>query len=169
MQFARAPSGVLECTPFPSHHRARAAATDTPWRGALEYTVAVFPWMRAGSWLSPHPLSNTASTLAPQMDVLASPKGGIVTGLGIVTIVRIGVLTGGGDCPGLNAVIRAIVRRGIDDYGHEIVGFRDGWRGPIEGVTRSSPSSRRAASCRAAAPSCAPRGRTRSSAMTGPS
>jgi phosphofructokinase-like protein len=46
--------------------------------------------------------------------------------------LRIGVLTGGGDCPGLNAVIRAIVRKGIDSYGHEIVGFRDGWRGPIE-------------------------------------
>ena len=46
--------------------------------------------------------------------------------------VRIGVLTGGGDCPGLNAVIRAVVRKGIDSYGHEIVGFRDGWRGPIE-------------------------------------
>jgi len=48
--------------------------------------------------------------------------------------VRIGVLTGGGDCPGLNAVIRAIVRRGIDDHKHEIVGFRDGWRGPLEGM-----------------------------------
>jgi ATP-dependent phosphofructokinase / diphosphate-dependent phosphofructokinase len=48
--------------------------------------------------------------------------------------VRIGVLTGGGDCPGLNAVIRAIVRRGIDDHEHEIVGFRDGWLGPIEGI-----------------------------------
>ena len=46
--------------------------------------------------------------------------------------VRIGVLTGGGDCPGLNAVIRAIVRRGIDGHGHAIVGFRDGWLGPIE-------------------------------------
>jgi ATP-dependent phosphofructokinase / diphosphate-dependent phosphofructokinase len=46
--------------------------------------------------------------------------------------VRIGVLTGGGDCPGLNAVIRAIVRKGIDQRGHTIVGFRDGWRGPLE-------------------------------------
>jgi phosphofructokinase-like protein len=46
--------------------------------------------------------------------------------------VRIGVLTGGGDCPGLNAVIRAIVRKGIDRHGHSIVGFRDGWRGPLE-------------------------------------
>src|SRR5262249_23459723 len=46
--------------------------------------------------------------------------------------VRIGILTGGGDCPGLNAVIRAIVRKGIDRYGHAIVGFRDGWRGPLE-------------------------------------
>ena len=42
------------------------------------------------------------------------------------------MLTGGGDCPGLNAVIRAIVRKGIDHYGHAIIGFRDGWRGPLE-------------------------------------
>jgi ATP-dependent phosphofructokinase / diphosphate-dependent phosphofructokinase len=48
--------------------------------------------------------------------------------------VRIGVLTGGGDCPGLNAAIRAIVRKGIDFYGHAIVGFRDGWRGPLENL-----------------------------------
>ena len=57
-----------------------------------------------------------------------------MTSVGIVTSVRIGVLTGGGDCPGLNAVIRAVVRRGIDDHGDEIVGFLDGWRGPLEGV-----------------------------------
>ncbi|HET9257311.1 MAG TPA: 6-phosphofructokinase, partial [Pseudonocardiaceae bacterium] len=48
--------------------------------------------------------------------------------------MRIGVLTGGGDCPGLNAVIRAVVRKGIQAYGHEIIGFRDGWRGPVEGL-----------------------------------
>ncbi len=46
--------------------------------------------------------------------------------------MRIGVLTGGGDCPGLNAVIRAIVRKGVGEYGHEFVGYRDGWRGPLE-------------------------------------
>ncbi len=46
--------------------------------------------------------------------------------------MRIGVLTGGGDCPGLNAVIRAVVRKGVGVYGHEFVGFRDGWRGPLE-------------------------------------
>ena len=46
--------------------------------------------------------------------------------------MRIGILTGGGDCPGLNAVIRAIVRKGIDRYGHAMIGFRDGWRGPLE-------------------------------------
>ena len=49
--------------------------------------------------------------------------------------MRVGVLTGGGDCPGLNAVIRAAVRRGVSDYGYEFVGFRDGWRGPLENVT----------------------------------
>ena len=48
--------------------------------------------------------------------------------------MRVGVLTGGGDCPGLNAAIRAIVRKGIDLYGHAIVGFRDGWRGPLENL-----------------------------------
>ncbi|MFE7931738.1 6-phosphofructokinase [Streptomyces sp. NPDC057456] len=47
--------------------------------------------------------------------------------------MRVGVLTGGGDCPGLNAVIRAVVRKGVQEYGHEFVGFRDGWRGPLEG------------------------------------
>lgn len=46
--------------------------------------------------------------------------------------MRIGVLTGGGDCPGLNAVIRAVVRKGVQIYGDEFVGFRDGWRGPME-------------------------------------
>ncbi|MBK5306830.1 MAG: 6-phosphofructokinase [Frankiaceae bacterium] len=49
--------------------------------------------------------------------------------------MRIGVLTGGGDCPGLNAVIRAVVRKGVAVYGHEFVGFRDGWKGPLEGET----------------------------------
>ncbi len=49
--------------------------------------------------------------------------------------MRVGVLTGGGDCPGLNAVIRALVRRGAQEYGYEFTGFRDGWRGPLEGDT----------------------------------
>jgi len=46
--------------------------------------------------------------------------------------MRIGLLTGGGDCPGLNAVIRAVVRKGEGMYGHNVVGFRHGWRGVIE-------------------------------------
>ncbi len=49
--------------------------------------------------------------------------------------MRVGVLTGGGDCPGLNAVIRAVVRKGVSEYGYEFLGFRDGWRGPLENVT----------------------------------
>ncbi|MEV7679182.1 6-phosphofructokinase [Streptomyces sp. NPDC088341] len=49
--------------------------------------------------------------------------------------MRVGVLTGGGDCPGLNAVIRAIVRKGVQEYGYEFTGFRDGWRGPLDGDT----------------------------------
>jgi 6-phosphofructokinase 1 len=50
--------------------------------------------------------------------------------------MRIGVLTGGGDCPGLNAVIRAIVRKGVERGGHEFVGYRDGWHGPLTGDSR---------------------------------
>lgn len=49
--------------------------------------------------------------------------------------MRVGVLTGGGDCPGLNAVIRAVVRKGVQVFGYEFVGFRSGWRGPLEGDT----------------------------------
>lgn len=49
--------------------------------------------------------------------------------------MRVGVLTGGGDCPGLNAVIRGIVRKGINHYGDTIIGFRQGWKGPIEDLT----------------------------------
>ena len=48
-------------------------------------------------------------------------------------MVRVGVLTSGGDCPGLNAVIRAVVRRGERHWGDDLVGFHDGWAGVIEG------------------------------------
>ena len=47
-------------------------------------------------------------------------------------VMRIGVLTGGGDCPGLNAVVRALVRRSEVEHGHEVVGFRHGWRGLVD-------------------------------------
>jgi phosphofructokinase-like protein len=47
--------------------------------------------------------------------------------------MRIGILTGGGDCPGLNAVIRAVVRRSTD-RAHEMVGVRDGWKGLTDGI-----------------------------------
>ena len=46
--------------------------------------------------------------------------------------MRVGILTGGGDCPGLNAVIRAVVRKGLRD-GHTVAGFRNGWAGVMEG------------------------------------
>jgi len=46
--------------------------------------------------------------------------------------MRIGVLTGGGDCPGLNAVLRAIVKTAKTSYGSEVIGFRDGWRGLLD-------------------------------------
>ncbi len=48
--------------------------------------------------------------------------------------MRIGILTGGGDCPGLNAVIRAVVRRSVKTHGADVIGFLEGWRGPIENM-----------------------------------
>jgi phosphofructokinase-like protein len=50
--------------------------------------------------------------------------------------MKIGVLTGGGDCPGLNAVIRAIVRKGIFHHKDEFAGFMEGWRGVLENMVR---------------------------------
>jgi 6-phosphofructokinase 1 len=56
--------------------------------------------------------------------------------------MRVGLLTGGGDCPGLNAVIRAVVRKGEVHYQDDFVGFVDGWRGVIEGQTVPLSSER---------------------------
>jgi phosphofructokinase-like protein len=57
-------------------------------------------------------------------------------------VARVGILTGGGDCPGLNAVIRAVVRKGVNQYGHAIVGYRDGWRGVLDNsVTHLTPDN----------------------------
>ena len=50
--------------------------------------------------------------------------------------MRVGILTGGGDAPGLNNVIRGVVTQGINAYKYEFVGFKDGWKGPLEGLTR---------------------------------
>ena len=49
-----------------------------------------------------------------------------------MAIKRVGILTGGGDCPGLNAVIRAVVRKGIDVFDYEVVGVMEGWKGMME-------------------------------------
>jgi phosphofructokinase-like protein len=95
--------------------------------------VTVPPEMRelsSGSPVDRHPPSARAAAQRRAGRVRTNPR--ILTTAVIVPAVRLGVLTGGGDCPGLNAVIRAIVRRGIDRHGHAIVGFRDGWRGPLE-------------------------------------
>ena len=49
--------------------------------------------------------------------------------------MKVGMLTGGGDCPGLNAVLRAAVRKGEVHYGDTLIGFRDGWKGVLENDT----------------------------------
>jgi ATP-dependent phosphofructokinase / diphosphate-dependent phosphofructokinase len=58
----------------------------------------------------------------------ASPESRMLRGM-----TRVGILTGGGDCPGLNAVIRAVVRRALDNPDNSVVGFRHGWSGVMKG------------------------------------
>jgi 6-phosphofructokinase 1 len=50
---------------------------------------------------------------------------------------RLAILTGGGDCPGLNNVIRAVVFQAVKKYGDEVIAFEYGWKGPIQNITRS--------------------------------
>src|SRR6266852_4726236 len=50
--------------------------------------------------------------------------------------MKVGVLTGGRDCPGLNAVIRAIVRKGVFHYNDKFLGFTEGWRGVLESMVQ---------------------------------
>ncbi len=59
----------------------------------------------------------------------------------MTTKMKLGVLTGGGDCPGLNAVLRAVVKTAINDYEMEVVGFLDGYEGLIENRYRKMVSS----------------------------
>jgi 6-phosphofructokinase len=63
--------------------------------------------------------------------------------------MKVGLLTGGGDCPGLNAVIRAVVRKGCFHYEDEFVGFLEGWRGLVEDKSMAE-------FCPAAEPFCEP-------------
>ncbi len=48
--------------------------------------------------------------------------------------MKVGVLSGGGDAPGINAAIRAVVRKGVRNYGYEMIGIKDGWRGLVVGA-----------------------------------
>ena len=84
--------------------------------------------------------------------------------------MRVAMLTGGGDCPGLNAVMRAVARKGERTYGDELVGFLDGWKGVLEGDARAA--RRRGSSgarCRGAARSSARRAPTPTRSMAAPS
>ena len=85
-----------------------------------------------------------------------------------VSSVRVGVLTGGGDCPGLNAVIRAVVRKGETDYGDEIVGFLDAWDGVLERRTMPLDVRRCGGCCPRAARCSAPSGAAPSTSPTAP-
>ena len=76
-----------------------------------------------------HRGSTAHSTAPTRSSATLTPAGGRVA---YRRDVRVGILTGGGDCPGLNAVIRAIVRKGELQYGDELIGFHDAWDGVLK-------------------------------------
>lgn len=81
--------------------------------------------------------------------------------------MKVGVLTGGGDCPGLNAVIRSVVRKGVQEYAFDFVGVRDGWLGLLQGDVMPLDISSVRGILPSAEPSSAPPAPTRSSTRTG--
>lgn len=81
--------------------------------------------------------------------------------------MRVGVLTGGGDCPGLNAVIRSVVRKGVDEYAFDFVGLRDGWLGLLQDDVIPLDIASVRGILPAAEPSLAPPAPTRSHTRTG--
>src|SRR5947209_7012294 len=85
---------------------------------------------RLGSRATRRMCKSWAAAAAPAPAIAAASHPRLIDLYGCA--MRIGVLIGGGDCPGLNAVIRAVVRKAIDAYEDEVVGFRDGWRGVLE-------------------------------------
>lgn len=80
--------------------------------------------------------------------------------------MRVGVLTGGGDCPGLNAVIRSVVRKGVQEYAIDFVGLRDGWLGALQGKVMPLDIPGVRGILPAAEPYSAPPAPTRSSTRT---
>src|SRR5580704_2466900 len=77
-------------------------------------------------------LALTTASVYPRMQ---KSRDGFTISVEAFAEMRIGILTGGGDCPGLNAVIRAVVRKGIMHYDDQFVGFMEGWRGVFENKT----------------------------------
>ena len=95
----------------------------------------MWPWRQSGLFVSPKSVLNiSAMGYAYEDAPAAKGERRLPTrmrhryGRGM----RVGILTGGGDCPGLNAVIRAVVKVGVRRFGHEHVGILHGWRGLLE-------------------------------------
>ena len=124
----------------PHHHRPGGHADQSG--GQRQGRLLVVDALRRRSGRSSPPLGGRSATV-PARSHRPGDRSVARPALCTLTAVRIGVLTGGGDCPGLNAVIRAVVRKGVEVYGDEFVGFRDGWRGPLEGDTMTLDVSRR--------------------------
>src|ERR1700689_1495562 len=133
-----------------------SAASDTPatavsarWRTCEEGGSApAWPWKEAASTrheattfrrIPPLPIrpKRRRLTTIPTKPLLTPPPCQTAPHMsGMSDPMRVGVLTGGGDCPGLNAAIRAVVRSGIARGGFQFVGFRDGWAGLLNDEAR---------------------------------
>src|SRR6266508_4589666 len=97
-------------------------------RSASGVSCCVAPCIRWSH--SPNRSTATAPPVPAHAPRLPRRRDGVACSV-TVSRVRVGLLTGGGDSPGLNAVIRAIVRKGENVFGDELIGFHDAWRGVV--------------------------------------
>src|SRR5207247_2810781 len=101
---------------------------------------------RGGRWRMAGTAASTGSAIprSTRASDLRHPRPWVSAGrmAGCAPMARFGILTGGGDCPGLNAVIRGVVRAGVNRYGHSVLGFRYGWAGVIDSnIVELTPQS----------------------------
>ena len=124
-------AALLELTAAATGAHAGAAA---PWPGYDQQTVPVIAKRL-------HDAGEDVASAVRSYELEHKHRRGVIDATerphrSLGAMMRIGVLTGGGDCPGLNAVIRAVVRKGEVEHGDSFVGFRDGWKGLTENLTR---------------------------------
>ena len=116
--------------------KSSAAGARGPWLMFLKPgAVPDATWIDDASRISPNTSPRSVTQTLPRSELVSTAKTRMSYYIAReMHMEKIGILTGGGDCPGLNAVIRAVVRRS-HNLGYDVLGIRNGWAGLIHGYT----------------------------------